>query len=107
MIEELWKVIFFKNKKPDDKRAIFSDNWTDFNDFLTNGRDGVFIAFVDESSVESVQKGNLVVIDSELAPVKGDLVIQNGEITEYHGGATSGVILGVLKMCDSHWRQRE
>lgn len=107
--ETLWKVLPFPAKRAFDRNKISSEKWADFNDFLTNGSTGVYAALVNQSDTRDIENGSVVIVDTNLAPLKGDIVIEteNGAVSNYEPGSpVFGVVVCVVQLLDSHRRQR-
>lgn len=109
-VEKLWKVLSFADHKKIKRKDIEPENWFDFNDFLTNGSDGVFVAHVTEGGGD-IPAGSIVVVDQYLEATSGDMVIEliNDEMAiKRHAPDLTvfGVITCVVKPLPSHRRQR-
>jgi Peptidase S24-like len=111
-VETLWKVLPFPNIKHGKMTdEIKAENWTNLDDFLTNGSDGVLVGIVKGSNIPEVPDGYLIVIDKNLAPESGDIVVEleEGEaaVRKYRNGAdVFGVVVCVIQPLQSHRRQR-
>lgn len=110
MLKKLWRILRFPVPADIDRAEISAEKWTNFDDFLTSGSDGVFVALVKSSNIKTVRSGNLVVIDTLLAPAAGDVVAMSaGEeilLKQYSDRQAFGVVTCVVVLLDSHRRQR-
>lgn len=106
--EMMWRVLPFPAfDKGIDREGIQSENWVDLADFLTNGSSGVSVARV-TGDLEGIKDGDLIVYDTQLAPEKGDHVLDsNREVSIYEGGDWFGTITCIISPQDSHKRQRQ
>lgn len=110
MLKKLWKILSFPVRAGGGGSEISAENWTDFDDFLSLGSDGVFVALVKTSNIKAVRDGNLVVIDTNLAPVRGDVVAEAAGdkllVRQYSDRIPLGVVTCVVVPLDSHRRRR-
>lgn len=106
--EKLWRVVPFPEQIAADRSDIRAENWADFNDFLTNQSDGVFMALVNGSSVAGINEGNIIAVDRNLAPAAGDAVVtEDMRVIEFIEGDILGVITCVVVPQAAHKRQRQ
>lgn len=108
MTEIMWRVLPFPAfDKSIDREGIQSENWVDLADFLTNGSSGVTVARL-TGDVEGINDNALIVYDTQLAPEKGDRVLNHKrEVFEYVSGDVFATVTCIISPQASHKRQRQ